>query len=74
VNPLASHWLRLTLWLALATPVIALLAAWSTGAGFTLALYISVYVWAVVCAILALFAVIGLAARLVGRGIRALRR
>jgi hypothetical protein len=74
MNPLASHWLRMSAWLFLLSPVVALLVALSTDSDFMLALIITLYIWAGVCVILALFALVGLAARLFSRGMRALRR
>jgi uncharacterized membrane protein len=74
VNPLASHWLRIAIWLLIATPVVALAVVTVTDASFSLALYVTLYIWAFVSVILALFALGGLVVRLVGRGVRALRR
>jgi hypothetical protein len=74
VNPFASHWFRLAGWLFLASPVVAVLVVLTAGADFTLALIVTLYIWALVCVILALIALAGLVFRLLGRGIRALRR
>jgi hypothetical protein len=74
VNPLASHWLRLSLWLFAASPVVAMLVAFTTGSSFTVALVLTFYMWAIVCVILAVVALGGLFVRLVNRGWRALRR
>lgn len=74
MNPLASHWLRLTLWLLVASPVVALVVVLTTDAPFEMALFITLYMWAFVCGILALIALVGVVARLVGRGVRAIRR
>jgi len=74
VNPLASHWFRLAAWLFLASPIVALLVAFTAHADFTLALVVTLYMWAVVCVILALIAAGGLLYRLVAWGIRAIRR
>jgi hypothetical protein len=41
---------------------------------FTIAMIVTLYIWALVCVILALIAITGLAVRLVGWGIRAIRR
>jgi hypothetical protein len=74
VNPLASHWFRLAVWLFLASPIVATMVALTAHADFTLALVVTLYMWAAVCAILALIAAGGLVYRLVAGGIRALRR
>jgi hypothetical protein len=74
VNPLGAHWLRMTVWLLLASPLVALLVMWTADADFTFALIITLYIWAVVVALLAIVAFAGLLVRLLGRGIRALRR
>ena len=74
MNPLASHWFRLAGWLFLASPIVALLVAFTTGSDFTLALVVTLYMWAVVCVILATIAAGGLAYRLVARAIRSMRR
>lgn len=74
MNPLASHWLRVTAWLLVACPAVALMVVLTTEAEFRLALVLTMYMWAVVCGILALIALIGVVARLFGRGIRAIRR
>jgi len=74
VNPLASHWLRLAAWLFLASPIVALLVALTADTDFMFALIITLYMWALVCVILALIALAGLVLRLVHWGIRALRR
>ncbi len=74
MNPLASHWLRLAFWLFVAAPVVAFAAAFTQNVGFMLALVITLYIWAMVCVILALIALAGLLVRLFGWGIRAIRR
>lgn len=74
MNPLASHWLRLAGWLFLALPIVALLVVLSADVAFTFALMITLYIWVLVCVILALIAFAGLLLRLVGWGIRAIRR
>ena len=74
MNPLASHWLRIAIWLLLATPIVALAVVVVTDAPFSLALSVTLYIWAFVCVILALIALGGLVVRLVGWGVRALRR
>ncbi len=74
MNPLLSHWLRVSALLLLATPIIAFAVAITSDADFAFAAIFTLYIWVGVCVILALVAFIGLVARLVGRGIRALRR
>ena len=74
MNPLASHWFRVSLALFLASPLVALLVVLTTDAGFQLAIALTLYMWALVCGILALVALAALALRLIGRGVRALRR
>jgi ABC-type transport system involved in cytochrome c biogenesis permease component len=74
MNPLASHWLRLSIWLLVASPIVAILIAWSTDSEFRIALFLTLYMWALVCVILALVALGGLALRLMNRGWRAIRR
>jgi len=74
MNPFASHWFRVSLALFLASPVVAGLVAYTTDANFDLAIAITLYMWALVCGILALIAFAALVLRAVGRGMRALRR
>ena len=74
MNPLASHWFRLAGWLFLASPFVALLVVLTSDAPFSFALIVTLYMWTLVCVILALIALAGLAVRLVGWGIRAIRR
>ena len=74
MNPLASHWLRIALGLLLASPVIATLVAVSSDAGFAFALSVTLYIWLLVCVILALIALGGLFVRVIGWGVRAIRR
>ena len=74
MNPLTSHWLRVSLLLLLAMPLVALAVGAESGISFTIAIIFTLYTWAAVCVILALIALLGLMARLLGRGIRALRR
>ena len=74
MNPIASHWLRLAFWLFVASPFVALLVVLTNDVPFTFALAITLYMWALVCVILALIATVGLIVRLMGWGIRALRR
>ena len=74
MNPLASHWLRLSVGLFVASPLVALAVMLTTDVGFTIAVILTLYMWAFVCVILALIALIGLAGRLFRRGLRALRR
>lgn len=74
MNPLSSHWLRLSVLLLLVAPAIAIAVALSGDISFRVALVITLYVWALVCGILALVALGGLVLRLLGRGMRAIRR
>ena len=74
MNPLASHWLRLAAWLFIASPVVALAVALTQGIDFTFALILTLYMWLLVCVILALIALAGLALRALEWGLRALRR
>ncbi|MHB8514144.1 MAG: hypothetical protein ACYDCT_01990 [Dehalococcoidia bacterium] len=74
MNPLASHWLRISAALFLASPLVALLVVLTTEAGFRLSIALTLYIWLLVCGILALVAFAALALRLIGRGMRALRR
>jgi len=74
MNPLQAHWLRMTVWLLVGTPVVAAAVALTTDAGFSFAIAVTLYIWALVCVILALIALAGLAVRLLGRGLRAIRR
>lgn len=74
MNPLASHWLRMAVWLFVAAPVIAVMVTLTSDAPFIFVIYITLWVWITVCVILAAIALIGLIVRLLGRGMRALRR
>lgn len=74
MNPLASHWLRLSLWLLLATPIVILLVVLVEGAPLAVVFIVTFWVWVVVCVILAAIALAGMVARLAHRGWRALRR
>ena len=74
MNPAATHWVRMGFWLFALSPVLALLVALTRDAPFGVALTITLYMWAFVCVILALVALGGLVVRLLGRGIRGLRR
>jgi len=74
MNPLQAHWLRITLWLLAGSPIVALAVAVSTGVHFSMALTVTLYMWVLVCVILALIALTGLAVRVVSRGLRAIRR
>ena len=73
-NPLMSHWLRVSVLLLLVTPVIAFAVAFSSDVDFMIAAFITMWVWVLVCVILAGIALAGLIGRLLGRGIRAIRR
>lgn len=74
MNPLQSHWLRLAVWLFVASPVVAFAVAFTQQVDFTFALILTLYMWALVSVILALIALAGLVLRLMHWGIRALRR
>ena len=74
MNPLAAHWLRMTMWLLLLSPVVALLVMWTADADFMFALIITLYIWAIVVVLLAVVAFVGLLMRLLAWGVRALRR
>ncbi len=74
MNPLHSHWLRLAVWLFVASPVVAFAVAFTQQVDFTFALILTLYMWALVSVILALIALAGLVLRLMHWGIRALRR
>jgi hypothetical protein len=74
VNPLMSHWLRVSMLLLVATPVIAFAVAFTSDVDFMIAAFFTMWVWVFVCVILAVIALAGLVGRLLGRGIRALRR
>ena len=74
MNPLSSHWLRVSALLLLATPIIAFATAVTSDVEFGFAAYFTLYIWAGVCVILALVAFTRLVVSLAGRGIRALRR
>jgi hypothetical protein len=73
-NPLSAHWLRISVLLLLVTPVIAFAVAFSSGVDYMIAVFFTLYTWLLVCVILAGIALTGLIGRLVGKGIRALRR
>lgn len=74
MNPLGSHWLRLAVWLFVASPFVAFAVALTQDVNFTLALALTLYMWALVSVILALIALAGLVLRLMHWGMRALRR
>lgn len=74
MNPLHSHWLRLAIWLFVASPLVAFAVALADGVDFRLALVITLYMWALVCVILAAIAFAGLLVKLFHWGIRAIRR
>ena len=74
MNPLASHWFRVSLALLLLSPVVAFFVALTSEADFRFALAITLYVVILVCGILAVIAFAALVVRLIGRGMRALRR
>ena len=74
MNPLASHWFRIAVLLFVASPVVAALVVLTTDADFTTSIALTLYMWFLVCVILALIAFAGLVVRLLGWGVRALRR
>lgn len=74
MNPFRSHWLRLSAMTFILTPLIAYGAAATSDVPWVFAGIFTLYIWAFVCVILALAALIALIGRLVGRGIRAIRR
>jgi uncharacterized membrane protein len=73
VNPLASHWLRLAVWLFLASPVVAALVALTTNADFMFALSVTLSIWAMVCLVLAMIALGGLLVRVAAWAMRSVR-
>jgi hypothetical protein len=74
MNPLRAHWFRLALWLLVAAPIVALAVALSSGVDFAMSVTVTLYIWLLVSVILALIAFSGLIFRLLGRGVRAIRR
>ena len=74
MNPLASHWFRIAGALLVVSPIIATLVTLNSDSSFTFALSVTLYMWLAVCVILALIALAGLGVRVVGWGIRAIRR
>ena len=75
MNPLHSHWLRMAIWLFVASPLVALAVTLTAqGVDFTFALALTLYMWGLVCVILALIALAGLILRAMHWGLRALRR
>ncbi len=74
MNPFASHWFRITVALLAASPLVAFAVVLTTGADFHTSLVLTLYMWSIVCVILALIALAGLILRVLGRGVRALRR
>ena len=74
INPLRSHWLRVSLLLLLASPIVAVAVAATSGVPVVITLLVTLYMWAGVCVILAVVALGGLIVRLARRGVRALRR
>jgi hypothetical protein len=74
MNPLQAHWIRITLWLLIGAPIVALAVALTADVDFRTAIAITLYMWVLVCGILALIALSGLIVRLLGRGLRAIRR
>ena len=74
MNPLASHWLRVAAWLFIASPLVALAVALTQEVDFVFAMILTLYMWLLVCVILALIALTGLILRAIRWGMRALRR
>ena len=74
MNPLASHWFRIAVLLFVASPIVAAFVVLTTDADFTTSIALTLYMWFLVCVILALIAFVGLMVRLLGWGVRALRR
>jgi hypothetical protein len=75
MNPLSSHWLRISVLLLFAMPAVAFaVAASEGGVDFSLAFFFTLCIWLGVCVILALIAFGGVIMRLLSRGFRALRR
>ena len=75
MNPLSSHWLRISFLLLLAVPLVALAVSLTEGGiDYTLVVILTLYAWVAVCVILALVALAGVIGRLLNRGLRALRR
>ncbi|MBI2724269.1 MAG: hypothetical protein HYX50_04315 [Chloroflexi bacterium] len=75
MNPLRSHWLRLAFWLLLAMPLVAFAVVLTADdLNFAFAFSVTLYMWLLVSGILALIAFAGLLLRLMGWGIRAIRR
>jgi hypothetical protein len=74
MNPLASHWFRVSLTLLVVSPIVAGLVSFTTSADFRFAIAVTLYMWALVCGILALVAFAALVLRAISRGMRALRR
>jgi hypothetical protein len=66
--------MRMTAWLFVVSPIIAIAVALTSDASVMVAVIFTLYMWAVVCVILALIALVGVIGRLLGRGLRALRR
>jgi hypothetical protein len=64
----------MAVWLFLASPIVALAVSLTSGVDFHFAIILTLYIWALVCVILALVALAGLIIRLLGRGIGAIRR
>ncbi|HEY8172164.1 MAG TPA: hypothetical protein VIH21_03685 [Dehalococcoidia bacterium] len=64
----------MTLWLFVASPIVALMVFLTSDADYALAISITLYMWVLVCVILALIALAGLILRLISRGMRAFRR
>lgn len=74
MNPVATRWLRLSVFLLIAAPVVALAVSLTSDVEYMLAVALTLYAWLGVCVILALIAFAGVIVRLLGRGMRAIRR
>jgi hypothetical protein len=60
--------------LLVAAPIVALAVALSSGVDFAMSVTVTLYIWLLVSVILALIALSGTIMRLLGRGVRAIRR
>ncbi len=74
MNPIASHWFRIAALLLVAMPIVAFVVVLTSEVDFNTSIAITLYMWFLVCVILALIAFAGLIVRLLGWGVRALRR
>ena len=74
MNPVATRWLRLSVLLLIAAPIVALAVSLTSDVEYMLAVALTLYAWLGVSVILALIAFAGVIVRLLGRGMRAIRR